>query len=1548
MPQHILFFKALAAGERWITVHPNGKDQKGVPVLIRPAGDGAYRVVGGAGGKLNMLKLTGVKDAATYKADAAKSAATRREIQKERRAEDRKTGIHQAKVRAKENVKAELKQHEAKFVETVAQALGWKPEDMRFPEEKFQNATPTATKKAAEDHARELFHRAQEAVDLQRKRLVQDAEARAEADIAEVPLVADDPTTLTVDDLAPVGNEGGGGLGFSANYGERAKEAGLTDAELTAEADKAKPSDKTPEERQAARTERKEKGEAIRKELEGIREAGPKVDPRATVEAKKAVELIKAKKALDAARKVGRAEVKRLEQATSPEQVEPKAFVIEVEGKAVDQDVVKDLENDLRTLRTRGFLDELGKQVPDLDSVGKHVGIGAFNSVNALALAAGGAALMDRSVVDVLGSGGAAQVLARRLATDLTAEELDQVKEAMGRFHVDHYMKATTDSLREAREWQEMAQEIELGEARNATDLRVAQELNAKRREFVANAQRVLGQALGEMETNAALVAALEAPKKDELVVSLGTTTPEDAIRQARAIGLQRGDYQVEKIGASTMLTVNAAGQDRLTQPIAKEDLERVRGALDIIEGRQDEDDWLPKGVAHRPEMAMDAKPGAAPRIAKPFPMSPGDVDRAVQDYIGGRAADGDSPAQIVRDLLSEDVIQRAGDRDAFMAAVNKHAPLYDGDGKMIRAETHAEAFEKLADAYVAGLGGERTPLHRQQVKVDDTTVEALHNALAQHPHGAAAFKPIGELTPQDQAALRSAFLREHGRTDANAESLRQELERHQATEPEKEVDDMFGRGRNPEWTDWNTRRDELGAKVNEASMSWPKYVAVMGSPTAAYAAMQDVVRSDVLRAFADHHNKLRPDQPIRTGRTAIANDLDHLTALDPDARERRLADQRELADRLRNRTAGKYAAGGVHEKLAAAREAEAAQEQAQMGLFGAVEDTAPAEAEAPVKEEPLELGQRVTIGHAAERQVAGMMEHVGAMFRAGRPVTLWRPSMSGKYVARQRAVKLIRHNKRTMLAMGTGSGKTSIMLAGFTDAHADGAAKKGIFVVPSVVQGQFHGEALTLLEPGKYRWHADPGASREERIAAYKDPDTHFSVVTHQGFRDDMLHLAAKRESVTPAAISDKLARMKPEERATYMKDLLAAEGIPADYLAVDEGHNLLNRQGKANSGMANVIDAVSDNMGHYVSATADPVKNDASEAFDVLAKMDRRRYSDRAAFMRKYGVNTGAAKEGLKREMARHFYTAAIDPGVKAHREQVKVDLSPEQHEELGRLDKAAADARLARMSGKVATDAMRALSPGSFEGVPEAQHEAVAKELQRSIGIIHNTAKQHAINGGAKTEKLADLAKARKGKPGVVFAHSLQRVHEIAERLKKDGHRVETLTGADSSQEKDRKKGAFKAGEHDIIVMSDAGAVGANMQTGKWLAQYDTPQTAMTHYQRGARIHRMGQTEDVELLDLVADHPDERRARDRLAKKYELRGVMTSALEGLDDTGIAGMLHQVRTGKAEAEQPAYMPAGDDAPQPEPDEQADIFNFHPGAGASPPGLAGVEAPER
>lgn len=1541
--------KALGPGERWIQVHPHGPDAPGQPVLIKDNPDGSASVIGGAGGSLNGLRFTGKKPGGDLKESVAGRADARKERLKRQQAQDRRDGLAASKSKAREVVKLQKLDKRREFVEGVAEALGWG--DVQFPVHKWQNATAGAQQKAEAKHWGDLHRKARQAVQYQRQRLLADGEARKAAGIGEVPLTTTDPETITVEDLDP--SKKSAGLGFATGYAKRAEAAGLTRGELEKEAAKARP-EPTPGRQQAAQA-RKERGEEIKRELQAIRDPGPQVDPHATVQAKQAIHLLKLEKAMKAAERQSRDMNRAIDKAR--EVVDPNAYVLEVGGQMADGDAVQELEKELGTLRTRAFLDEVGK-AGSREALGRHIGAGAFSSINALSLAASGAALVDRSVVDVLGIGGAAEVLARRLQKDLTPEELEEIKRAAGTFHQQHYMEATEGAIRQAREWQELAQEIEIGPAATGAELMQAQELNAKRRELVGNAQRTLGTVLGEMEANAALNASLMRPARARVQVSMGGIAAEDAITRVRALGLQRGEYALERVSGSTVLTIESAGLDRLAAPVSRDDLQRTRAALDIIEGRHDENGWLPKGVAQRPDLGLPLKPGAAPLLAKPFPQNPRDIRQAVADHIGGMAADGCSPAEIVRGIFTEEMAQRSGDRTAYMAAANELAPAQDAEGNQLRPEEHAEAFERLADEFVdRHYGGTRSALNRQNFEPSAVAADALHRALAQRPEAVAAYKPIGELTPQDQRAIRDAFAAEFaaadtgapklepelaeklGLTGASTEDMRRKLAELDANEPERMVQDMFGENVNPLHTDWRNERNGLVEALNRAAPTWAKYVETLGNPARAYEAMQGVLRSRLTRAFAEEYNRLQPDAPLKLGKTTIAHDIAHLTALDAEAAERRAAERRKVVDSVRSRVAGRYVReDGVADKADAAQAQEHALQQAQMGLFG-FDPPAPEpepEAEPATQEMPdaesadLKGGERFTLGQAAEATLSRMVPEVGKNFTAGQPVKLWRPSMDGKNVARQRAVKLIKANKRMMLAMGAGSGKTSISLAAFTDLKEEGKAHRGVFVVPSVVQGNFSADALTMLEPGKYNWHCVPGASRDERIAAMKDKGRDFVVVTHQAFRDDVLHLASERSGMTPEATAAAMDAMKPEERAAFVKGVLEAEGIDFDFSTIDEGHNLLNRQGKANSAMANVIDAVTDNMEHHVSMTADPVKNDVSELFDVFAKLDRKRFSDRDAFMRKYGADTGGAREALRQEMARYFYTSAIDSGASVTKREIPVAIGGEHREKLEALAKAAGRARLASLRGKVDVEAIRELSPGSFEGVDPGQHREVAEKLAKAVGVLRDAAEERAITA-AKVDSVATAAAERRGKAGVVFCRSLEGVSTIAKRLEAEGHKVLTLTGGDSTQEKDRKKRAYQAGQYDVLVASDAAAVGANLQHGKWLAQVDTPDTAMTHYQRQKRIDRVGQTGPVELLDFVAQHPAETRARERLAKKYELRSIVTSPLGGLDDSGVAGILHRIRAEKRDAEEPLHQTVAEEPEEPEDDGQGGLFGAEP-----------------
>lgn len=1479
----LILLKALSEGERWVTVRPHGPGTEGQPVLIKPDGQGAYRVIGGAGGALNYLRLRGVKSEDSYKQEAKQRAQAKREEAKRQQARDREAGLTESRAKALEAVRAQVGDARVKLVQAVAQALGWKDQDLRFPVENFGGVSESARKAAEKKHAQAIMKKVHEAVEFQRKRLVLDAEARAQAGLGEVPLTSSEPDQLSVQDLDPI-QPATNGLGFAPEY---AKRAGATQAEIKQEAAGYRPAVEPAKAEQKA--ERKKLGEQIASELATVRTPPAPLDPKTMVEARTAIDILKAAKEFRAVEGQAKAKVKQVQAAKTAEELEPKgAAVVELDAKPTDAEVLKGLAADLKTLRTRSFLDQFGKTA-DGQNLGGFIGAGAYNAVNSLSLAVAGQGMIDRSVVDVLGVAGAAQVMTQRLRRDLTARELDELTEAMQSYHVDHYMQASADALREAADLHEQAKEIELGEAANAQDLAAMQELNARRRDLTAQAQRALGTALGEMEANAALLWSLQQPAKTEVPLSLGKTSLESAVTQLRAIGLNQGDYDLDQVNGNALLTLKASALDKLAAPIDRADLDRMRDSQAIIDGLHDEPDWLPGGFADRPDLAMQAKPGVAPRLAKPFDYS-APIEQSVADYIGGRAADGDTPSEIMAGLLSEDIMSRVDNRQQFIDTVNEIAPLYGEDGKMVRAETYARKFDKLADDFVERTyGADRAPLQKQSFAVDKTSIDALHRALAANPEGVAAFKPVGELTAQDETALRRAFADEYAKTDRSVEPLRQKLAALETKEPAKESEGLFGSGVNPEWTAWKQERDQAAEALNKATMDWPKYVKALGSPQAAYASMQDVLRSKVLKGFADHYNTLSK-KPLAVGKQAIANDLAHLDALDPGAREKRAAERQRLLDSLRTRVAGRYASGSVLEKEQAARAAERAQEQAQMGMFANTDDE--------VKAQPPALGERYTLGHAAEQQIAKMMPAVGGNFRPGQKAKIYQPSMSGQYAARQRAIKLIERNKRMELGLGVGSGKTGIALGAFTDLHTQGKVQRGLFAVPSVVVGEFQGTALTMLEPGKFKWMADPGADRARRIAAYKgEGGEHFAVVTHQAIRDDFDTLLAA-DGMTPS----KFDALSPAEQKTTAKRLLDQAGWKMQYLAVDEGHNLLNRQGKKNSHLANVMDAISGNTEYYVSATADPVKNDISEAFDVLRKIEPSRYQDRAAFMRRYKPDTAWAKEGLQREFLGRLYTGKLDPGVKVDKQTVTVPVTPDagQHERLDDIQAAVTAARLAAQRGEVDVPALKRLAPYAFHDVGPEREREVAERLSGALGVVGETAMQRAINDGAKTSKLLDIAKERQGKPGVVFVHYLDRVQDVAKQLQAQGHRVGTLTGADSSKAKDAMKRKFQSGEIDILIASDAGAVGANLQRGRWLVQYDQPMTAMVHAQRNGRIHRMGQQNGIELIDLVADHPSERRAQQRLREKYGLREIMTSPMDGLDDHGLAGYLNRVRAGK------------------------------------------------
>jgi hypothetical protein len=281
-------------------------------------------------------------------------------------------------------------------------------------------------------------------------------------------------------------------------------------------------------------------------------------------------------------------------------------------------------------------------------------------------------------------------------------------------------------------------------------------------------------------------------------------------------------------------------------------------------------------------------------------------------------------------------------------------------------------------------------------------------------------------------------------------------------------------------------------------------------------------------------------------------------------------------------------------------------------------------------------------------------------------------------------------HNYVVFSTISHNSGKTVVGIGALTSAIAQGKARKGIFAVPSAVQGQFGQEFTSKIDPASgLRWHIEPGEDAASRHAGITS-GAHAYVTTHQSLRDEAVRAVADLWGVPKAKVGRKFNALSRADRAKVMKEAVdkAGWGDRLDFFSIDEGHEALNREGKANSLMANVFDAISDNSKYYLPTTGTPIKNDASEMYDWLTKLRPDEYPEegRTAWMRRYkliqsqGVRhrqfrdedrrtsagdpkrwiNSAAAEALQREVGGNFFATAVPHKVPVTYKRVPVSLS------------------------------------------------------------------------------------------------------------------------------------------------------------------------------------------------------------------------------------------------------------------------------------------------
>jgi Helicase conserved C-terminal domain len=121
-------------------------------------------------------------------------------------------------------------------------------------------------------------------------------------------------------------------------------------------------------------------------------------------------------------------------------------------------------------------------------------------------------------------------------------------------------------------------------------------------------------------------------------------------------------------------------------------------------------------------------------------------------------------------------------------------------------------------------------------------------------------------------------------------------------------------------------------------------------------------------------------------------------------------------------------------------------------------------------------------------------------------------------------------------------------------------------------------------------------------------------------------------------------------------------------------------------------------------------------------------------------------------------------------------------------------------------------------------------------------------------------------------LIFTEFVATQEMLREFLTERGFPVVSLNGAMSLDERTRAQDAFAA-EARVLVSTDAGGEGLNLQFCHVVINYDIPWNPMRLEQRIGRVDRIGQTHPVRALNFVYEDTVEYRVREVLEEKLAL---------------------------------------------------------------------------
>ncbi len=330
-------------------------------------------------------------------------------------------------------------------------------------------------------------------------------------------------------------------------------------------------------------------------------------------------------------------------------------------------------------------------------------------------------------------------------------------------------------------------------------------------------------------------------------------------------------------------------------------------------------------------------------------------------------------------------------------------------------------------------------------------------------------------------------------------------------------------------------------------------------------------------------------------------------------------------------------------------------------------------------------------------------------------------------------------------------------------------------------------------------------------------------------------------------------------------------------DLVIVDEAHHLKNR----NTLNWKIVNSLKKRF--LLLLTATPVENNLMELHNLVTLLKPGQLKTAAEFKREF-MTSGDPTDPRNREGLKELLAEIM---VRNTRALAKIGIPPRfaQTVKVESLDSEKAlyekISGLVRMIKRDDGTSRRLLLQNLLEEAgssPRAVGLSLSRLLEKSEDLARYEKEMRdaydlcrSLEDNSKHRVLLRLIESSRDKM-IVFVKYLGTLQYIAEFLERQQIPYALFHGRMNSHEKEEQIGRFKS-EAGILVTTEIGGEGRNLQFCHQMVNYDLPWNPMRIEQRIGRIHRIGQEKEVMIYNLCADGTIEGKILDILDKKINM---------------------------------------------------------------------------